>query len=155
MRKLKIILCLVMLCGFAFMSEQKDINNLEEQVTQKQITIHVEGAVQTEGDYTYDKVCTVLEALATIELSQDADLANINQDKLIYHEMLLYIPPKNKNAISLNEATSEELQTIPGIGPTKAAAIIAARPFSSIEDLMQVKGIGEKSYRKYRSYVSL
>lgn len=155
MRKLKTILCLVMLFGFALLSEHKEVEDLDEQALPKQITIHVEGAVQTEGDYTYDEACTVLEAVSLLELNKEADLSNLNQTQIIYHDMLLYIPTKNKDAISLNEATSEELQTIPGIGPAKAAAIIAARPFSSIEDLMQVKGIGEKSYRKYRSYVSL
>lgn len=50
--------------------------------------------------------------------------------------------------INVNTATQEELQTLIGVGPTTAAAIIEYReqvgPYSSIDDLVNVKGIGEK-----------
>ncbi len=54
--------------------------------------------------------------------------------------------------VNINTATSEELQTLPGIGEATAAAIIDERerngPFASIEDLMRVSGIGEKKFAK-------
>lgn len=48
----------------------------------------------------------------------------------------------NPPTINANTASSEELQTIPGIGPVLAARIIAARPFRSVEDIDLVSGIG-------------
>ncbi len=44
--------------------------------------------------------------------------------------------------INVNTASLELLETLPGIGPSKAAAIIAERPFNTVEDLERVPGIG-------------
>lgn len=58
--------------------------------------------------------------------------------------------------INLNQATSEQLQQLPGIGPVLADAIIAERerqPFVSVDDLDRVHGIGEKRLAAIRSLV--
>ncbi|HBL37239.1 MAG TPA: competence protein ComEA [Firmicutes bacterium] len=56
-----------------------------------------------------------------------------------------------------NIATSEQLQTLPGIGPVLAARIIEYREtvgkFVILEDLLAVKGIGEKTLAKIRPYL--
>jgi competence protein ComEA len=58
--------------------------------------------------------------------------------------------------IDLNAATADELQRLPGVGATTARAIVAARaaaPFSSVNDLNKVKGIGPKTLEKLRPFV--
>ncbi len=57
-------------------------------------------------------------------------------------------------AINLNTATVEQLDTLKGVGPGKAKAIVAYRdkngPFKTVDDLKKVKGFGEKSLAKLR-----
>lgn len=54
--------------------------------------------------------------------------------------------------LNVNTATTEALQGIPGIGRVLAGRIIAARPFSSADDLEKVKGIGKAKYQQVRPY---
>lgn len=61
--------------------------------------------------------------------------------------------------IPLNKATAEELDRIPGIGPGLARRMVEHRdtqgPFSDLEELRQVKGIGDKTLDKIRSYLTV
>ena len=67
--------------------------------------------------------------------------------------------PTLNGVVNVNSATAEELALLPGVGPTKAQAIIRYRTehgaFKRIEDLAEVKGIGEKGLAKLRSHVAL
>jgi len=56
-------------------------------------------------------------------------------------------------AVNLNEATFEELQRLPGIGPKMAELIIAGRPYHKVEDVLRVQGIGPKNIEQFRELV--
>lgn len=62
-------------------------------------------------------------------------------------------------SINLNTATAEELDRLPGIGPHYALEIVRYRerhgPFRSVEELLEVKGIGPKKLARIRPYVRL
>ncbi len=59
--------------------------------------------------------------------------------------------------MNINTATADELDALPGVGPSTAAAIVDDRerngPFSSPEDLMRVSGIGEKKFAKLQGSI--
>lgn len=66
---------------------------------------------------------------------------------------------QNGSLININTADTRELIKLSGIGEVKAAAIVAYREehgaFSSVEELLNVKGIGEKTLEKIRGYVTV
>lgn len=58
--------------------------------------------------------------------------------------------------VDLNTAPESTLQTLPGIGPKKAAAIVALRakrPFSRVSQLLEVRGIGKKTLERLKAHV--
>lgn len=57
--------------------------------------------------------------------------------------------------ININTATLQEIQTLPNIGPKKAEAIIANRPYSSIEEITKIHGFGPKIYGVLRDKITV
>jgi competence protein ComEA len=61
--------------------------------------------------------------------------------------------------LDINTATAEQLQLLPGIGPSRAAAIVEDRatkgPFRTVEDLARVSGIGPVTVEGVRPYVRI
>lgn len=135
----------------------------EEQV--QDVVVDIKGAVEKPGVYTISKNARVNDVVekAGGALPQ-ANLSQVNLAIKVYDEMMIYIPTVgeeiNKNAdyssiinssgkISINQADESQLVTLDGIGPAKANAIIAYRqengPFKSVDDLLHVSGIGQKT----------
>ena len=71
------------------------------------------------------------------------------------------VAPAGKPAplVNLNTATQRELEDLPGIGAATAARIVEYRqkkgPFKKIEELMNVQGIGEKSFLKLKPQITV
>ena len=64
-----------------------------------------------------------------------------------------------KKTVNVNQASADELARLPRVGPSLAGKIVAHReqngPFKRTEDLMEVKGIGEKMFTVLKPYVSV
>ena len=67
--------------------------------------------------------------------------------------------PPAKAGVSIYKATLDELDTLPGVGPAIGKRIIAFREehggFKTVEELMNVSGIGEKTYAKLKDQITL
>jgi competence ComEA-like helix-hairpin-helix protein len=64
-----------------------------------------------------------------------------------------FAPAEGSLRVNINAASQSELETIPGIGPTRAAQIIAGRPYASVDDLERLDGIGPKQVENLRPFV--
>lgn len=73
--------------------------------------------------------------------------------------LLLAAPRRPERPVNLNTATVTELMQLPRVGPRTAQRIIAFRQehgrFQRPEELMHVKGIGEKTFRRLQPYVTV
>lgn len=68
-------------------------------------------------------------------------------------------PSQGEAVVDVNKATAQELANVPGIGPSIAGRIVEFRekngPYERLEDLMKVRGIGEKSFQKLRPHLTV
>lgn len=122
--------------------------------------IEVKGAVKNPGVYYLDWNATIEEAIQQAGgLLSNADTSSLNLSKNVENEGVVVInTQKEKTCVSINSATLEELDTLSGIGPSIAQRIIDYRQhssFSSLEELMSIKGIKQKLYDKIKDNICL
>jgi competence protein ComEA len=140
------------------------------------VTIHVAGAVHKPGLLHLSPDSRVQDAINAAGGTQPtADLDQINLAALVVDGQKILVPEKDSSIIQqaakssqttnngliihLNNATSADLELLPGIGKEKAEAIIAEREkrirFQSVEELMTVPGISENIFQKIQPYIVL
>jgi competence protein ComEA len=136
------------------------------------ITIDIQGAVLHPGVYKLSIGSRVIDAIkAAGGVTKAGDPSDLNQARIIADGEQIYIyaksgsaqsksaPVKVKPKISayvlLNRASAKEFEALDGIGPVLASRIIAYRkangPFGTVEDLLQVPGIGAGTLSKFKS----
>lgn len=154
---------------------------LEESAEPKEIKVDVKGAVLVPGLYVAldgERVFDLVEKAGGFTAEADSNLVNLAQ--IVEDEMVIYVPvigeegniplqagtgsaftgnAQEEQKINLNTASEMELQTLTGIGPSKAATIIRYRtengPFKSIEELKNISGIGVKTYEKLKEEIAI
>jgi competence protein ComEA len=110
------------------------------------------------GDSSTGKTPTLEKETASSQSAASQDAADTNPSKVERTlEMTSISAEPSDDRIDINHATAQQLDELPGIGPAKAAAIVADRelngPFRSVDDLDRVKGIGPKMLEKLRASV--
>lgn len=126
------------------------------------IHVSIKGAVLQECNIELPLYSTIQVALEQVDLQKDADLSVINLNTILKDGDVITIPYQTSNdmkRISINTATLDELCTLDGIGESTANNIILYREnnglFSTIEDLKNVKGVGEKKFEKIKERITL
>lgn len=117
----------------------------------------LEGEFLKNGKYEFEGEKCMKDIVNDIGVSEKANMEAIDMDKEIIDEMRIYLPAQ-QSCVSLNHASKEELMTLKGIGEKTAEKIISYRetqPFTCIEDIMNVSGIGEKTYLRLRDGLCL
>lgn len=107
--------------------------------------------------YSRDEVSRFRE-VKEIE-KQVNDKCNQKDENSLINNACLESSTNTPSKVSINTATLEELMNLPGIGESKAKDIINYRetngPFTSIEDLLKIKGIGESILAKIKENITL
>ena len=147
----------------------------------KDIKVYVCGAVQRPDVYEISADSRIVDAVSAAGgFAIDAYPEAMNLAETVSDGSRIYVPTKEEvdalavvysdtgsgsgdttsdstGRVNINTATLEELTTLPGIGDTRARAIIDYREqngaFGNIEDIMQVTGIKEKSFSKIKDSI--
>ena len=123
--------------------------------------VEVKGEVNNPGVVTLKWEGTAQDAIEKAGgLTETADTQSISLLEQVSPDTVLVIPSiqETKDLVSINNASLEELDTLPGVGPSIAQRIIEYRkeqPFTSLDDLKNVKGIGDKIFAKMKEQISL
>lgn len=129
----------------------------ENVVTQALSYVVLEGEFLKNGRYEFEGEKCIGDIVKEVGVSEKANMEALWLDKEVIDEMRIYLPIKQE-CVSLNHASKEELMTLKGIGEKTADKIMAYRneqPFTCLEDIMNVGGIGEKTYLRLRDYLCL
>lgn len=160
-----------------------------EESSALEIIVDIKGAVQNPGVYQMtsdDRVIDLIEEAGGV--LEDADTHSINLAQLLSDQMSVTILTKDQWEVSsqtaiggieskvfssetfmtsnlhqpkldINQATQADFESLPGIGPSKAAAIISYReengPFQTVEEIKNVSGIGEKTFEKLQDKIQI
>lgn len=146
-----------------------------EPDAEEAVVVDVTGAVNAPDVIELPAGARVADAIAAAGgLAADADVRQVNRAEPLSDGAKVHIPRQGEDAaarsvdapgmdgeaaglVNINTASAEELDSLPGVGPSTAASIIKERedngPFSTAEDLMRVSGIGEKRFAQLKDAI--
>lgn len=158
-------------------SQPEAASEPEDSTPQAVLTVHVAGAVAAPGVYSVPEGSRVQDAVtAAGGFASDASSDAVNLARALVDGEQVFIPTaeqvqagvvaspassgqssEHASLVNINTADASALETLSGVGPATAAAIISDReengPFASIEDIQRVSGIGEKKYEAIKDAI--
>lgn len=157
-----------------------EANQTEVKKPTGTITVDIAGAVIKPGVYTLANGARLQDLLIRAGgLSDQADreriAKSINLASVLHDSMKIYIPIQGEagqarldsgqgvagssttsdGLININEATSTELDSLPGVGSVTAEKIIKARPYEKIEDLVSKKAVSLSVFEKIKEKIGV
>jgi competence protein ComEA len=140
-----------------------------ESISTQTLMVDVAGAVVNPGVYSLPLNARVVEAIkAAGGLRKGADTSDINQARILKDGEQIYVYPaavnrgsgisrpaiRKNGPILINRATVKDFESLDGIGPVLANRIVTYRktngPFTAIEDLLKVPGIGQSKFAQFK-----
>lgn len=150
------------------------IDETAQEPVVEEVIVDIKGAVKNPGVYEVDPQARVNEVVEKAGgFTEKAAEQLVNLAEIVYDEMYIVIPTieddetidqtvatnDGKAKVHINRADQAELETLNGIGPSKAEAIINYRdehgPFKTVDDLLNVSGIGEKTLEIFRDEIQI
>jgi competence protein ComEA len=146
---------------------------LEPAPTPRPMVVYVTGAVPRPGLYTLPQDSRIQDAVdAAGGFLADADQESLNLAEKLEDGQHLDIPfgvgeavvpgaaeESTPTLVNINIASAEELDSLPGIGPTTAQKIVDYRdqngPFEKIDDIMDVAGVGPATFEEIRDLITV
>lgn len=139
------------------------------------VFVEVKGAVKNPGVFEVPPDARVTNVLSLAGVLTNADLLTVNQSEKVTDEMVIYVPeigeiedvdmisPKTNDEgeiqVNINTASISDLTQLNGIGEKKAQLILDYREqnglFMTKEDLMNISGIGEKTFESLEPYITI
>lgn len=158
-----------------FLLKDKTESVIETNSTEEDfIFVHIEGEVENPGLAKIQYGTRLYELIEKVGgATANADLSRINLSSIISDEQKIVIPakiissesdesPENQNTenslVNINTANKEKLMTLSGVGESTAEKIIKYREnngyFNTIEDIMNVQGIGESKFNNIKDDIT-
>lgn len=146
-------------------AETGQAETAESSVTIASAYVAISGQIVRPGVYPVDSTTRLFEVISAAGgFTKKADQSSVNLARLVQDGEQIIVLAKGgspsepeRKLMSLNSATADELETLPGVGPTLAGRIVDWRVanggFESVEDLLKVGGIGDKLFAGIRMMV--
>ena len=169
-----VIVTVIAIVGFMIIDPNVNVTRVDEislvESNLDAINATVEGEIQLSGTYSLSEGSTMSDLIkAAGGLTREADERAFYQEAVVEKNMTYYIAGLydysdvcNNSAVSkvnINTDYAETLMSINGFSSSIAASVVSYRnvngQFKTIEDLMNVYGIGNATYKKVRDYVIL
>lgn len=159
---------LVLVCGWFVLRDDPPESEWETaEAAPATLVVSVVGAVAEPGLVTLDDGARIADALEQAKPLPEAELLSLNLAQLLADGEQIVVPVQGEgvpggeasSGISINSASAQDLTELPGVGEATAAAIVAHREsigsFTSVEQLLDVKGIGPAKFDAIKDLVSL
>lgn len=162
-----------------FLPKEKNIivSRPQTQPEKLQIQVAISGAVKNPGLYKLDSGARVNDLIASaggftdvadqnwidknlnlalvLTDAQKIYVSKIGEQEVLSSNLLGLSTQGTSKIININSASSEELDTLAGVGAVTAKKIIAGRPYSKIEDLLNKKIVGNATFEKIKDKISV
>lgn len=154
---------------------EEEIQLRNERQKEEVVVVDVKGAVQKPGVYRLPSSARAIDAIEKAGgFIEKADRNRVNLAMRLADGMVVYVPKlgeapgewtttvtkgaTNHGKVNINIANAAALEKLPGIGPAKAEAIVRYRQengrFSSLDDLLNVSGIGESTLAQLKPLIT-